>query len=387
MGKKRWLGAILMVLLVGGLIMPVLPPQAFAAGTDLGDVNQKIDATEKKLSTVKKQESSALKKLSKTQQDLQKTQATLERLTSQLKGSQLKYASTVALLAQAERELMDIQSKLDGVRAIFKGRMRAVYLYGPMTYLEMLLTARDFSDFVSRFEFFSFLLERDSDSIHAYEETQNELRQKKAEIEKRKKDIQLEKERVERLQRQTANQQAVVSRQYQQIRGDLNRIQQDRHELERVLDELERVSRELESEIRKRGETQKLGSGTFIYPVKGRVTSPFGWRVHPILRQKKYHSGIDLAVPLGTSVLAADSGVVMTSGWINGYGYTVIIDHGAGFSSLYGHNSKLLVKKGDHVIKGQVIAKAGSTGYSTGPHVHFEIRKNGAPVDPSLYAH
>lgn len=387
MGSKLCLRATLAALLACGLLLAAVSPRAFAAAIDLGSVNQKIGETQNKLSSVKKQESSALKKLTKTQMELQKTQANLDRLNAQLKGSQARYSQTVALLLQAERELANIENKLEGVRTVFRGRMRAIYLYGPMTYLEMLLTARDFSDFVSRFEFLSFLLERDAANIREYEEAHAELEQKKREIEQRKKDIQLEKERVERLQRQTSAERAKVASKYRQTQIDLNRIQQNRQELERVLDELERMSRALEADIRKRGDSQQLGTGSFIWPVKARITSQFGWRTHPILRSKKFHSGLDLAVPTGTSVLAADSGVVLTAGWINGYGYTVIIDHGAGYSSLYGHNSKVLVKQGSRVVQGQVVSKSGSTGYSTGPHLHFEIRKDGAPVNPLSYVH
>ncbi|HBF38949.1 MAG TPA: peptidase M23, partial [Firmicutes bacterium] len=127
-----------------------------------------------------------------------------------------------------------------------------------------------------------------------------------------------------------------------------------------------------------------LGSGKMIWPVTGpiRITSPFGWRYHPILRTKKYHNGEDIAVSSGTPVHAADSGVVVVSGWEDGYGNYVAIDHGNGISTGYGHNSRLLVHQGERVTKGQIIAYSGSTGLSTGPHVHFEVRKNGVPIDP-----
>ena len=127
------------------------------------------------------------------------------------------------------------------------------------------------------------------------------------------------------------------------------------------------------------------GTGALMWPVNGVITSPFGYRNHPIFGRQILHSGIDIGVDYGTPVHAADSGVVVEADWISGYGYAVVIDHGNGLSTLYGHNESLAVSAGQSVSKGQVIAYAGSTGNSTGPHVHFEVRSNGEPVDPMGY--
>ena len=123
----------------------------------------------------------------------------------------------------------------------------------------------------------------------------------------------------------------------------------------------------------------RQGTGTFAYPARGKITSGFG------RRGRKNHNGIDIALPIGTPVKAADGGTVTFSGRQGTYGYLVIIDHGAGYSSYYGHNSKNLVSKGDKVHKGQTIALSGNTGRSTGPHLHFEVRKFGVPVNPINY--
>ena len=127
------------------------------------------------------------------------------------------------------------------------------------------------------------------------------------------------------------------------------------------------------------------GSGVFMWPVSGPITSPFGYRDHPIFGRQILHAGIDIGVDEGTPVAAADSGVVVDADWLGGYGYAVIIDHGNGLSTVYGHNSSLNVSPGQSVSKGQIIAYSGSTGNSTGPHVHFEVRSGGEPVDPMGY--
>lgn len=117
----------------------------------------------------------------------------------------------------------------------------------------------------------------------------------------------------------------------------------------------------------------------FIWPARGRLTSRFGWR------RWRHHDGIDIAAPYGTPVTAARDGVVVFAGWYHAYGKAIIVDHGSGLQTLYGHNSKLLVRSGQRVAKGELIAKVGSTGRSTGPHLHFEVRINGRPVNPIKY--
>ncbi len=127
------------------------------------------------------------------------------------------------------------------------------------------------------------------------------------------------------------------------------------------------------------------GSGNYVWPARGRITSPFGYRTHPVQGTRQFHSGIDIALSRGTPVMATAGGLVTTSGWEGGLGRTIIIDHGDGYSSLYAHNEQLLVRAGAYVVPGQVIALSGNSGVSTGPHLHFEIRKNGEPVDPLRY--
>ena len=127
------------------------------------------------------------------------------------------------------------------------------------------------------------------------------------------------------------------------------------------------------------------GPGGMIWPLSGPVTSEFGWRTHPIFGTARFHSGLDIGGDYGLPIYAAASGTVIHAGWISGYGNTVIIDHGGGVTTLYGHNDSLNVGVGQTVSQGQVIAMCGSTGNSTGPHCHFEVRENGEPVSPYSY--
>jgi murein DD-endopeptidase MepM/ murein hydrolase activator NlpD len=154
--------------------------------------------------------------------------------------------------------------------------------------------------------------------------------------------------------------------------------------LEQYIDGLEAEANRLTAIIIAMQSDEAYVGGDFLWPVPGykKVTSEFGERVHPILKTKKLHTGMDIGAPSGTNVVAANAGRVMKAGWNDSYGYLVMIDHGGGIVTLYAHNSSLLVSDGDIVTRGQVISKVGSTGMSTGPHLHFEVRINGEYQDP-----
>jgi len=125
-----------------------------------------------------------------------------------------------------------------------------------------------------------------------------------------------------------------------------------------------------------------LRNGALIWPVPGAISSGYGWRIHPIFHTREFHTGIDIAAPYGTLIKAAQDGIVIYNGWMRGYGMLVILDHGRGLSTTYSHLSASLVSMGDRVQRGAVIARIGSTGWSTGPHLFFEVREDGQPVDP-----
>ncbi len=141
----------------------------------------------------------------------------------------------------------------------------------------------------------------------------------------------------------------------------------------------------LEREIAARQSSGGTNPGVLSWPVNGRLSSPFGNRVHPITGAVKLHTGIDLAAPTGTNVRAAGSGTVILAQWFGGYGNAVIIDHGGGLTTFYAHMNGINVTRGQTVSTGDVVGWVGSTGFSTGPHLHFETRENGNPVNPAKY--
>ena len=171
----------------------------------------------------------------------------------------------------------------------------------------------------------------------------------------------------------------------------INKYKTDRKTYEQAERELARQSASIQSMIARNGGSSnvKVASGGFMRPINGRITSPFGWRTHPIFNSRTFHSGVDIAGPNRGSIYASNSGKVIFSGWYGGYGKVVIVDHGnvggKPTTTLYAHMSSIKVSQGQTVNKGDVLGYEGTTGYSTGPHVHFEVRINGKPNNPLNY--
>ncbi len=179
---------------------------------------------------------------------------------------------------------------------------------------------------------------------------------------------------------------AAVERKLAEQRAQLDQVRHEVEHFEKELEGLEREQKRIEELIRREQERgTPAPSGIFVRPVPGRITSGFGYRIHPILGTRRLHTGIDMGGGYGTPIKAAAAGRVILAAYYGGYGNAIILDHGGGITTLYAHQSRLAVSKGSRVDAGQTIGYVGSTGLSTGPHLHFEVRKNGTPVNPAPY--
>ena len=297
-----------------------------------------------------------------------------------------------------ERQLAEAQKRLEGREAVFYKRVRDIYINGRLSYLDVVIGSKNFSDFANRLEVLKRIIDSDINLI-------SEIKKERAQIEAHKKKLEEDRAKLVELEKAALAKQAEIEQKKAERNVVLQKAQNDRAIAMQAIEELNASSAQISAMLKERqaaraaaaaaAATQAAGQGssyTWVqgtgqlgWPVSGEITSPYGYRVHPIWGTTIYHSGIDIGVDEGTPVHAADSGVIVWSGWMGGYGYAVVIDHGNGLSTLYGHNSELAVDEGQSVSKGQVIAYAGSTGNSTGPHVHFEVRENGDPVDPMGY--
>ena len=355
------------------------PPTTKAKTTKLKDRLKGVQAKKKEVKA----------KLVQKKKEIYVTVAQVEQLDSRITSAEAKLDDTKERLAASKKEQSKLAAELDKSqkRLIEKRqqaarRIRGMYTSRNETVLSVLIGARDVSDFAAR----KSILERIARHDH---EVFDEVKVLRDEVARKKKRQDAVVNEVARLKARLQLQEGELKYAMNRKRAALGQLRDERDDLQEELAAMEQESSRIEAQIRAYMATSggKVAPhvGGFIQPVNGRFSSPYGYRVHPISRSRKLHTGQDIAAPSGTPIKAAGSGVVISAGWRNGYGNTVIIDHGGGKSTLYGHCSRLYVSSGQRVSMGQRIAAVGSTGYSTGPHLHFEVRINGSPVNPRWY--
>ncbi|RGS73127.1 peptidase M23 [Mitsuokella sp. AF21-1AC] len=288
--------------------------------------------------------------------------------------------ATEVRMKENEDTLQGLQKDYDDKRQALGKRVRDIYIHGQISYLDVLFGAKDFNDLMTRMDLLKRIIRRDYNLVTEVAAVKDQLELAQAELEK---DRETQAEQESRAHKARLDMEEKVGRQQALI----ERLKTDKALIDQQYEELMAASRQVGAMIRERGDggVQASGSGAMIWPISGPVTSEFGWRVHPITGSQRFHSGVDIGGDYGQSVHAAQSGTVEYAGWISGYGNAVIINHGGGITTLYGHNQSLAVSEGQSVSQGQTIAYCGSTGNSTGPHCHFEVRRNGEPVSPYSY--
>ena len=277
---------------------------------------------------------------------------------------------------------------------LLQKRTRLMYSNGAVSYLDVLLSATSFTDFLDRFDALQIILQSDREALDQYRVDQELVEQKKIEVEEQLDELQLLYAKLEAEQASLIQKEAEKETLVAEYNAQANQLEEHIEELEVISEEQEKLLVGLASEISKLNAEKKRISNPYSGGKLGmpmaegyRLSSNFGVRIHPITGVKKAHNGIDFAAASGTSIYAAEDGIVLISKYWSGYGNCIIIDHGNGIWTLYGHikNGGLLVSAGDSVKRGDKIALVGSTGNSTGPHLHFEVRKNEVPVNPSSY--
>ena len=284
---------------------------------------------------------------------------------------------TLERLEENEEKLAVTEREYDRKSAALGKRVRDIYINGQISYIDVLFGAKDFSDFLTRMDLLKRVIKQDYDLVHAVLADRDAMRALKEELEKdRAAQEPLEKEARLAMEDKVEKQRAIIEQ-----------MKYDKATIERKQDEARAASERITRMLQRSGlrNLPVQGSGAMIWPLGGPITSDFGWRVHPITGAQRFHSGIDIGGDYGDAICAAQAGTVEYAGWISGYGNAVIINHGGGISTLYGHCQSLNVSVGENVSQGDVIAYCGSTGNSTGPHCHFEVRENGEPVNPLSY--
>lgn len=355
-----------------------------------------------KINQATKEKKEALNKLNENKEKKEAVLAQKEKVDHEIDLLEAELSSIDTIIseaehgiAQKEQEIAEYEKQIESNDEDFRRRLRAMDESNSASYIDLLLEAKNFGDFFARLETIREFTEHDQAIIDAMvnlkqgvEASRNELVLKRDE---QKEARSLVSDKKSALDAKVAEQNALI-----------NRINNDIKLQEKLYEESSRLEQQLKDSIKSSlsssnssvnsttasGQKLRYSGGKFTFPAPSMVymSSPYGYRTHPVTGQKyKFHSGMDLAAPQGSNILAAEAGVVRMAGWNGGYGKCIIIDHGSGVATLYGHSSQLLVSAGQSVSKGQVIAKVGSTGVSSGPHLHFEVLINGATVNPAPY--
>ncbi|MBE7027464.1 MAG: hypothetical protein E7407_00335 [Ruminococcaceae bacterium] len=347
-------------------------------------VQEKIDAATKekqdaldKINKSKAKQKEALGKKEVLDHEIDIINAELAEIDSIIAQSDAK-------IAEKEAEIAEYESKIAVVDDEFKARIRAIDEMGSATYIDILLNSQSLGDFLAKLETVREIAAHDQAVID------NMIELKKG-VENSKLEIEMARSQQQEARNLTADKRAQLKQKQNEQSALISQLSSDIKAYEKAynkaVEEENSLKASLQSSLSKSGGGTVYTGGVFTWPAPSYtyISSPYGYRTHPVLGTRKFHSGIDLAAPGGSNILAAAGGTVRSAGWNGGYGYCVVIDHGGGIATLYGHASKLLVSSGQKVSKGQVIALVGTTGMSTGNHLHFEVLKNGATTDPMAY--
>jgi murein DD-endopeptidase MepM/ murein hydrolase activator NlpD len=341
----------------------------------LQGIRQRITSKRSQLRETKRAERTAIGQLEIVESRLDAAQSRVSSVKLKLERKQEELRITTERLRRTERQLAR-RKKLLSTRIV------DIYEGESITYVNVLLGSTDMWTFLTRAYDIKRIVGSDVDLIQGIKKDQEQ-------IEKDRVAKQQQFAAAQSLESRCESERDNVARLVNQRQQSLDEIQSDRQSLEQALDELENQSARIEQEIQARQRTPsgrrrmaRVFRGGLLAPVSGRISSTFGYRFHPIVRQMRLHTGVDIPAPSGTPIHAAADGEVATAGWRKAYGKCIEIDHDGGVSTLYGHCSAICVRVGQQVKKGDVIGRVGSTGWSTGPHCHFEKRVNGKAVNP-----
>jgi murein DD-endopeptidase MepM/ murein hydrolase activator NlpD len=387
------------------IIVPILAAilliSSFNFSPEHGQAATKLEQLDRKIKQIEAKERAAEQTIKKNQNHIQsieiKTVKTKDEMNYLLGAINTKLAeigkkekeitTTIDTLKQTTVALDEAEQRVILRDDLLRARLRLMYTNGAVSYLEVLFNATSFSDFLDRYQSLTMIVDQDQEILTSNIKDKELIALNKTSIEKNLKKLNtlyasLEKQKAE-LQLKEHSKEVMIA-QLDTSKEDLLEINEDQEKaLIDIATAKSQAKRERDAEAKRVVGTQK---GKFAWPLPQRFTisSPFGFRIHPITHKKKLHAGTDIAAPKGTKIMAAGKGEVIVAKFYGGYGNCVIIDHN-GKWTIYGHMSKISVKEGQQVKTGQKLGEVGSTGDSTGNHLHFEVRINSVAVDPMKY--
>ncbi len=391
---RKALAAMLLFSLVPAAAMPS------SINSRIEAQRRKTDELHARLHVKRTQLHSATVRVGNLQAQLEQTNAAISQVNARLDDLAAQQRSTQRKLWWNTIQLNAARRTLKLHNDLLKHRLVDIYEHGDMGYASVLLASRSFSDFVERWEDLRLLIAANQRAVHERTSAEQKVSSAQANLESTQAALQNQEQEQERAHNQLAtladerrNLVAIADDQRRHVAAEVAEIE-DLSATEEA--NLQAMIRERQAELAAQREAarraagiigQESAPGVLTWPVSGTITSPFGYRRSPFGGGMEFHQGLDIAAPMGTTVTAAASGTVISAGWYGGYGNYILIDHGGSMATGYGHLSQIFVSAGQSIQKGQAIGAVGSTGMSTGPHLHFEVRMNGKPTDPAAYLH
>lgn len=341
------------------------------------EIQTQIEENNNKLTDVNDELTDNLKQIQKLDESIQSTQESLDKLNKEITEKEEE-------ISKVETELKVVTQKYNIQKELLDARLIAMYETENTNYLDVVLGASSISDFISTYYLISEIASYDIDLLELVESQKKEIEQKNLQISTQKERLETEKGTWQKTEIALSN--TKVLRQ-----NFIQKLSEEEQALQAQIDEYNNQINAIEEEIRSLASTINFGEdyqgGPMQWPIYGHynITSNYGMRTHPITGVYKLHTGVDISATIGTDFTAMANGIVVKAEFNTAYGNMVIIDHGGGVQTLYAHGSEIIAKVGQEVKAGDTILKVGSTGYSTGPHAHFEVRINGTTANPLDY--
>jgi murein DD-endopeptidase MepM/ murein hydrolase activator NlpD len=384
--------------------LPCVLVLALLAGSGASAQPRSQDDIARRLEQIARQRAELDRQASHLRGDIAQDAARREALTEELEELQAIVDEVQSRVDVAAGTLAEIQARVDKKNAaidrtekLLESRLdalhaRAVHIYkrGPASVVDILLAVRGIGDLIRRVSYLSHVTHQDNVRIAEIRRAKASIVRDRDEIAKLRDEaaeqvavVAAERNRKAAVANEVAGRRASVSGELESSYDRLGDIAAQKAKFEREVADLRSESAAIAAFLRGRGSgPAQVSPKGMTWPAQGPITSTYGWRVHPIFGTRRFHAGVDIGAPTGSPIVAAGSGTVAFAGSKGGYGNATIIDHGGGIATLYGHQSSIGGHEGQHVSIGQRIGAVGCTGYCTGPHLHFEVRVNGDPVNP-----
>lgn len=377
MKKKVYIFACIIILIVstvtysvrGATVEEVLQDKKNEITNKLDDANTELENVQGEIGSVSEQIQKLNDKIASYQQEI----AILNIKVSELEKN----------IEINKQELQVAEVNYAKQKDLLEKRIVAMYEAGETLYLDVLLSSKTIEDFISTYYVLSEISKYDQELLDDVTAEKQRIEQQRDSLAKQQEELKValaDKEKT-----------AVTLTNTKTVRNNyLNELTDKEKELQEEVEQFEEEMEKLEYEILNVSLASfgdDYAGGEMAWPTPGykTITSKYGMRMHPIFNVYRMHTGVDIGAPLGAEIIAVNDGVVTLSAYSSSYGYYIMVDHGGGVVTLYAHSSKLIASEGDIVKRGDVIALVGSTGWSTGPHLHFEVRINGATQDPLPY--